>query len=741
MTNLLDEPLKDINVKPMRPTKLKRRFNILNFVKNAKLKTTASLVKQNAKDIAEWILNMKISKTTSRILPNKIKNIIKLVNETNYLEKPIFDRDAHLSRESESAFKRNIVVFDMKILNELDCLKQMELLNKRKSELLTEQLQVLKGIKCNETIKVSLEKQGFADGTTIENSFTFTSKAGTITNKNEIAPVLQGMRDDILTRIDRYTMGGSGWTVGAITLHNLRIARYHPLVARSYIALPAGIQNRRATINIRNTDDKCFVYCLGRVLDPKPENNNLDRVSKHLKNVCDELGLNKIKTPVMDKDIPKIEKQYNISINLFGHNGNDIHPIKLTKHLRDKHINLLVTSNNDSTPSSNTMHHYIWIKDFNKLCSNITKFRGKKHFCMQCIQHFTTEEILQKHIPECMAINNVQAVHLPKEGTILKSKCLRESIKIPFVIYADLESLLVNLNDEDNIENKTKKTHKHEACSYGYKVVCCYDDKLSKPFKMFRGLNSISEFFTAIFEEEKEINKMLRQFSRTDMILTNHQKQEYKCANNCYVCKEEFTESNYKVRDHCHVTGNYRGTACNRCNLGMKLSTVIPVVFHNLRGYDSHLLLQELGEFGKSIGIIPNNMEKYMSFSVGTKYSYFNKSADKEVKREIFNLRFIDSFQFMPSSLAQLVSDLKNAALAPADIVDKFKYASQEFGDNVDIMTRKGIYPYTFMNGYDKFDVDPRSLSKNDFTNDLTNEEISDADFRFYLEVCDRFNI
>ena len=168
MTNLLDEPLKDINVKPMRPTNFKKRFNILNSVKNAKLKTTTSLVKQNAKDIAEWILNMKISKPTSRILPNKIKNLIKLVNETNYLEKPILDHDAHLSRESESAFKKNIVVFDLKILNELDCMKQMELLNKRKSELFTEQLKVLKGIKCNETIKVSLEKQGFADGTTIK---------------------------------------------------------------------------------------------------------------------------------------------------------------------------------------------------------------------------------------------------------------------------------------------------------------------------------------------------------------------------------------------------------------------------------------------------------------------------------------------------------------------------------------------------------------------------------------------
>ena len=109
--------------------------------------------------------------------------------------------------------------------------------------------------------------------------------------------------------------------------------------------------------------------------------------------------------------------------------------------------------------------------------------------------------------------------------------------------------------------------------------------------------------------------------------------------------------------------GTYRGASCNRCNLGMKLSSVIPVVFHNLRCYDSHLLLQELGKFGKSISIIPNNMEKYMSFSVGTKSTYFNRKIGKECEREKYNLRFIDNFQFMSSSLAQLTTDLKKVAM------------------------------------------------------------------------------
>ena len=83
------------------------------------------------------------------------------------------------------------------------------------------------------------------------------------------------MKDDILTRIDRFTMGGSGWSVSRIDNHLLHVHKYNPFVARSYIALPVEIQNKRATINIKNTDKKCFIYCLGRAMDADPEKKKL----------------------------------------------------------------------------------------------------------------------------------------------------------------------------------------------------------------------------------------------------------------------------------------------------------------------------------------------------------------------------------------------------------------------------------------------------------------------------------
>src|SRR5271163_3809247 len=133
--------------------------------------------------------------------------------------------------------------------------------------------------------------------------------------------------------------------------------------------------------------------------------------------------------------------------------------------------------------------------------------------------------------------------------------------------------------------------------------------------------------------------------------MTKQQREEYNRATECYVCENNFTKDNDKVRDHCHVSDIYRGAACNNCNLQMKLTHIVPVVFHNLRGYDCHLLMQKLGQFKKKINIIPNNMEKYMSFSVQTIHKEWDYKTKKMIDKARFNLRFIDSFQFISSSL------------------------------------------------------------------------------------------
>ena len=142
----------------------------------------------------------------------------------------------------------------------------------------------------------------------------------------------------------------------------------------------------------------------------------------------------------------------------------------------------------------------------------------------------------------------------------------------------------------------------------------------------------------------------------TCMIMTKHDKLAYDNSTLCHIGNEERGED--RVRDHCHLSGKFRGAAHEVCKLKYKVPTFFPVVFHNLSGYDSHLFIKTLGNSEEDIFCIPNNEENYIFFTTQVIVNKFvNKEGKKvNVKRE---LRFIDSLRFMASSLDKLSSNLK----------------------------------------------------------------------------------
>ena len=125
----------------------------------------------------------------------------------------------------------------------------------------------------------------------------------------------------------------------------------------------------------------------------------------------------------------------------------------------------------------------------------------------------------------------------------------------------------------------------------------------------------------------------------------------------CYICKKEFDNNdkkNYKVRDHCHYTGKYRGAAHNICNLRYKVPKEIPIVFHNGSTYDYHFIIKELvKEFEGKFECLGENTEKYITFSVPLKNKIENKNIEITYK-----IKFIDSYRFMSSSLSKRVDNL-----------------------------------------------------------------------------------
>ena len=91
--------------------------------------------------------------------------------------------------------------------------------------------------------------------------------------------------------------------------------------------------------------------------------------------------------------------------------------------------------------------------------------------------------------------------------------------------------------------------------------------------------------------------------------------------NNCCICKKIISNDEDKVTDHCHVTGKFRGAAHESCNLDFQLTKKIPVIFHNLRSYDSHLIFYELDKFDVKINVIPNGLEKFRVIKTKTHLS------------------------------------------------------------------------------------------------------------------------
>ena len=178
--------------------------------------------------------------------------------------------------------------------------------------------------------------------------------------------------------------------------------------------------------------------------------------------------------------------------------------------------------------------------------------------------------------------------------------------------------------------------------------------------------------------------------------LTSNQNEKYKKSKRCHICSGPFTLKEPKVRDHCHYTGNYRGAAHRNCNLQYKIPSYIPIVFHNLAGYDAHLFIKELVVSGGSkMDVIAKNKEDYITFSIRVAVNKYMDKNGVEKSKEI-ELRFIDSFKFMSSSLDSLTTNLVRGGQR---LFGFEEYTSKQY----ELLVKKGIYPYEYMSSWDKF--------------------------------------
>ena len=516
-------------------------------------------------------------------------------------EKPVPEKRTIIS-QVEKALKGYTQSFDVELRDKKDPLLQSQKSRRAIEYLFNNLLVQTKGFKFVETLQVKFVKHS-NDKKILKNGY-FNSTTDLIINETDIKLAIQASQQQILNKIAQWISEGSGWTIQSIENHYINIVNYSPLKGSSYIKLPQELWNSaKGLINMKNNDNECFRWCHIRHLNP--QDKDPQRIKKTDKQYIEKLDYSSIEFPVTVKQINKIEKQNNICINLFGYEEKQKFPIYISKEKYQDHMELLLITEGENK-------HYVLIKDFNKFMFRQTKHEHKKHFCMYCLQCFSREDVLTKHINNCISINGKQAINMPENGDKVYFKNHHKQLPVPFVIYADFEAITEKIHgcQPNNEKSYTEAYQKHTDCGYGYKVVCCYDDlendkvvnKYSKPVQIHRGENAVYKFMENMLEEVNWCKSKMKKHFNKPLKMTKEDEKDFQKAIKCHICDQQYTDKDIRVRDHCHITGKFRGSAHQDCNLKLQIepeTIKIPVIFHNLRGYDSHFIMQQIGKIAE----------------------------------------------------------------------------------------------------------------------------------------------
>ena len=389
--------------------------------------------------------------------------------------------------------------------------------------------------------------------------------------------------------------------------------------------------------------------------------------------------------------------------------------------------------------SDGKKQHYSFIKNFSRLVrSQITSHSSSKiYICKKCLTHYTKEYLLEKHIAYCSNYETAVVKMPTKKNSILKFKHHFKKLPLPFLIYADFECFTIPVNScQPNPEKSYTKTYqKHEPSGF-----CLYLktlDGINKNFKpiVYTKKTSDEDISKKFIEHVVKLtHKIYKDYYKKPKPynLTVEEEKEFQSASTCHICEEEFSrdeKSNGKVRDHCHFTGEYRGAAHNQCNLSCRKPMILPVLFHNLQGYDAHLFIKQLAKVSGDLTSIPTTEEKYITFSKFIAVDQYHSKKHEKVLFKKFEIRFIDSFKFLQTSLANLVSNLQ-----PSD----FSNLQKNVKTNSLLLTRKGVYPYDYVTSIEKLQ-ETKLPPKEAFYSILYNEEISDEDYQHALNVWNTF--
>ena len=549
----------------------------------------------------------------------------------------------------------------------------------------------------------------------------FNSLMTSVYRGSEMDQIVDGMITNMKFQIENPALLNSRFVFDEflyldVNFHQLNLTR-----GSSYLPLPDWLVRKKAIVNPHNDDEECFKWSV--IAAENVGMKDPQRVS-NLRKFMDNYDWSGLEFPVSVKDIGKFETRNNISVNVLAVEGRDVYIHRKGQRV-GREINLLMVSEDG-------IRHYTAIKSLSRLLSSKnSNTKCKQHFCMNCLQGFTQASSRDQHQVYCEDNESVR-VEMPKQGSTVEFKDGQNQFRVPFIMYADFESILEPMDPaKPGFPNQpyTNEVNQHTPSGWCVYSKFAYRD-VDNPLRTYRGKDYIGTFCNYIKGEARRLYHMFPELPMGP--LTKKQWKKYKRSTKCHICYKPFTQKNLKVRDHCHYTGLHRGPAHSLCNLRYKIPSYIPVVFHNLSGYDAHLFIRELGAHTSDMEVIAKNKEDYISFSIKVPVDSFIDKNEEE-KDKLIELRFIDSFKFMSSSLDSLTKNLVRGG--------KKLFGFEDYSElQYDLLTRKGVYPYEYVNSWDQFNetqLPPISA----FHSNLNMSSISEEDYQHAQRVWKEFGI
>ena len=470
----------------------------------------------------------------------------------------------------------------------------------------------------------------------------------------------------------------------------------------SYVKFPL---RSSAILNIQNNDKYCFIWSILASLHPC-ESTHPSRVSNYSQYFNELIFQNfDFTNGFKCSDVHKFNELNNLSVIIYELNfyqdgdkwKHNLIPIEISKNESDNVIDLLIYKN-----------HYALIKKLHVFLGN----HNKSFVCRRCLYSYTCENALNNHKEKC-GEDNICTIRTSNESHLFWKKHFHKN-PLYFRIIADFKA--DSEIDGSNIGNKTTNNYKQNPVLNGYYIISELEDVLERGYyESPLGYNNVDWFVKEVIKLE---NKMAFYFKITkkDIIMKQKDKEDFENIHICRFCEKNIESD--KVRDHCHLTGKYRGAAHNTCNINVKQkdSTFIPFAFHNFINYDSHMFFKRLVDLKKDkvkFKIIPKTNEEYIAVKYGC-------------------IRFIDSYRFLSESLDKLVKNLDE---------DDFKILKKEFPEKWHYLNKKLAYPYEFFNSTVDYKKPVDNLTREDFFSKLKNDYPDEEEIERTREIIKPFNI